>query len=142
VASSADGTRLLANVYGGQLYTSSDAGATWTARDQARNWRGVASSADGTRLAAVVYGGAIYTSSDSGVTWTAREQSRWWFAVASSADGNRLVAVDDRDQVYTSSDPLGVASHLRGGSGASAILLNTGPDSFLVLDGDGPLFAY
>ncbi|NCA82990.1 MAG: exo-alpha-sialidase, partial [Opitutae bacterium] len=92
VASSADGTKLVAAAYGGYLYTSTDSGASWTARDSDRNWSSVASSADGTKLVAGVFGGPLYTSTDSGATWTARETSRNWQSVASSADGTKLVA--------------------------------------------------
>ncbi len=94
VASSADGTKLVAVVNGGQIYTSGDSGVTWTARDSNRAWSAVASSADGSKLVAAVNGGQIYTSTDSGVTWTAREASRAWSGVASSADGVKLVAVN------------------------------------------------
>jgi hypothetical protein len=62
VASSADGSKLVAVVYGGQIYTSTDSGVTWTPRDSNRNWWAVASSADGSKLVAVVDGGQIYTS--------------------------------------------------------------------------------
>ena len=104
VASSSDGTRLIASVSGGQLYTSTDSGATWTARETNRNWVGVASSSDGTKLVAVVTGGRIYTSTDSGATWTPRESVRNWEAVASSSNGTNLVAVVSGGQIYTSTD--------------------------------------
>ncbi len=108
VASSADGTRLVAAEWGGQIYLSADAGLTWTARETSRYWQAVASSADGRKLVAVEYygpsgGGHIYTSSDYGLTWTPRESNRYWQSVASSADGTRLVAVGS-DQIYTSAD--------------------------------------
>ncbi len=104
VASSSDGSKLVAVVYGGQIYTSTDYGVTWTARESARNWYGVASSSDGTKLVAVVNGGQIYTSTDSGATWTARDSGRGWFGVASSSDGTNLVAVVNGGQIYTSTD--------------------------------------
>ena len=79
IASSADGTKLAATVYGGQIYTSSDSGANWTARATSQNWLTIASSADGTKLAAVTLGAQIYTSTDSGATWTAQASgSRNW----------------------------------------------------------------
>ena len=64
VASSADGTRLVAledsseEGRGGFVHTSSDAGATWTVQEGAgcRHWRSVASSSDGEHIAAVVGG--------------------------------------------------------------------------------------
>jgi len=104
VASSSDGTKLVAAVYSGQIYTSVDSGVTWTARDSSRSWTSVASSADGSKLVAVANVGPIYTSVDSGVTWTARDSSRYWYAVASSADGTQLVAVVYNGQIYTSVD--------------------------------------
>ena len=61
---SADGTHLAAvDNHGGDIWTSSDSGATWT--DQAaagsRNWWSIAMSADGTHLAAAEFGGGIWT---------------------------------------------------------------------------------
>jgi photosystem II stability/assembly factor-like uncharacterized protein len=61
VASSADGTKLVAAVTGGQIYTSTDSGANWTPLESNRNWRSVASSADGTKLVALERAGPIYT---------------------------------------------------------------------------------
>ena len=50
VASSTDGTKLVAVVSGGQIYTSIDSGLTWTARETNRNWWRVASSGNGNNL--------------------------------------------------------------------------------------------
>ena len=104
LASSADGTKLVASVQTGRLYTSTDSGATWVARDSNRSWLGVASSTDGTKLVAAVVGGQIYTSVDSGVTWTPREAARDWSTVASSADGTELAAAVQNGDLYTSTD--------------------------------------
>ncbi|MBA2723372.1 MAG: hypothetical protein H0U56_10860 [Methylibium sp.] len=104
IASSDDGSMLVAADYGGQLYTSTDSGVTWTARDSNRNWQAVASSADGSKLLAAPYSGQLYTSTDSGVTWTARDSNRGWQSVASSADGSKLVAAAYGGQLYTSPD--------------------------------------
>jgi len=104
VASSADGSKLVAVVSSGQIYTSTNSGVTWTPRETNRNWVAVASSADGSKLVAVVYGGQIYTSTDTGVTWTPRESNRNWLSVSSSGDGSKLVAVAYLDYIYTSTD--------------------------------------
>ena len=100
VASSADGTKLVATCTNG-LYTSTDSGATWTARDTSRYWAAVASSADGVKLVAGSldeYGGYsdgyIYTSTDSGANWVRQSTVGDWVQIASSSDGNRLVAID------------------------------------------------
>jgi photosystem II stability/assembly factor-like uncharacterized protein len=104
IASSADGSKLVAVAQYDQIYTSADAGLTWTARDAARSWQSVASSADGGKLAAVAFGGQIYTSTDTGLTWTARDVARNWLSVASSADGSKLAAIESAGQIYTSAD--------------------------------------
>jgi hypothetical protein len=104
VASSADGTKLVAVVQGGRIYTSTDAGINWTARESNRVWYGVASSADGNKLVAAAFNGQLYTSTDAGVSWTARESIRQWQSVASSADGTKLLAAVPDGQLYTSAD--------------------------------------
>ena len=99
VASSADGMKLVAAARGGHIYTSTDAGVTWTARETSRHWRAVASSADGTHLvAAAHYEDQVHTSNDSGVTWTARTVPNantmeiLWANVSSSTSGREVVA--------------------------------------------------
>ena len=69
VASSSDGTKLVAVVGLGQIYTSTNSGASWTARESARGWGGVESSSDGTKLVAYTCcigdgDGRIYTSTN------------------------------------------------------------------------------
>ena len=61
VASSSDGTKLVAVVNGGQIYTSINSGVSWTPRESSRNWYSVASSSDGTKLVAVAHSDQIYT---------------------------------------------------------------------------------
>ncbi len=71
LATSSDGTHLIAGVNGGRLYISSDAGSTWTetrpAGDVNKAWYALASSSDGTHLVAGVSSGRLYISSNSGV---------------------------------------------------------------------------
>jgi len=118
VASSSDGTKLVAVVYGGGIYTSSDSGVTWILRLCAaapnEYWASVASSSDGVNLvagyqyspASSEFLGGIYTSSDSGVTWILRPSApnNYYNSIASSSDGTKLVAAGGGGQVYTSSD--------------------------------------
>ncbi|MBI5775499.1 MAG: hypothetical protein HZA89_17400 [Verrucomicrobia bacterium] len=134
MASSSDGTKLMAVVYGGQVYTSTNSGVTWTARESNRDWTSVASSSDGTKLVAVVFlGGQIYTSVDSGLTWTTQENAgqRYWASVASSADGSKLVAVDkyssdsNGGQIYTGQNfPAIIRAGGQGSSGQFQYLGN------------------
>ncbi|MBU1237429.1 MAG: hypothetical protein KJ634_14525 [Gammaproteobacteria bacterium] len=103
VATSADGVKLVAAVNGGQIYTSTDSGATWTARDTGdRNWTAVASSASGNILMAGSpdgsYSGVIgltfasILSTDSGLSWmNLYDLGRDCTAVAISATGAAMV---------------------------------------------------
>jgi len=100
VASSADGSRLVATVRGGLIYSSADSGKTWTPTSApATNWLCVASSADGSKLAAGGDRTFIYCSTNYGADWTAisppgttAQQSRWGCLV-SCGDGSTLVAL-------------------------------------------------
>jgi hypothetical protein len=104
VKSSADGTKLAATATGSTIFTSTDSGATWVARETSRAWRGIASSDDGNNLVAAVAGGFLYTSTNSGVTWTQRDSSRNWISVASSSDGTKLLAAVSNGFLYTSTN--------------------------------------
>ena len=70
VSSSSDGAKLVAAVYIGYIYTSTDSGVTWTAQTDAgsRVWWSVTSSSDGTKLVAVMSPGSIYTYSSADTT--------------------------------------------------------------------------
>ena len=115
VASSADGTRLVGVISGGQIYTSTDSGATWSARETARSWNAVASSADGSKLVATVANGKIYTSTDSGATWTERESNRAWKAVAPVGTGQRwLLPATGRRSSACSSTAASTCRPIRG----------------------------
>jgi len=108
IASSSDGTKLVAVNKGQYIYTSTNSGVNWTQRmtDTNRNWIFVASNSDGTKLAAVVQNGGLYTSTDSGATWTLQSNasSRNWSSVASNADGTKLAAVVFGGYIYISTD--------------------------------------
>src|SRR6266542_3032745 len=55
VASSADGNKLVAVVYGEGIYTSTNAGLMWTSNNApTRDWFSVASSTDGQKLVAAI----------------------------------------------------------------------------------------
>jgi len=115
VASSADGTKLVATVKGGMIYTSTNSGVTWGVTGASRNWSSVASSADGTKLVAGVgdnstLTGNLWTSTDSGANWTSRDSVRQWVSVASSASGTNLVAAN-----YTGSAAPGLYTSANSG---------------------------
>jgi hypothetical protein len=81
-------------------------GATWVARDSARNWKGIASSTNGVNLFALDAGKLIYLSTNGGVTWLPPQVSpqKNWTVAASSADGQRLIAGTANDYLFMSTD--------------------------------------
>jgi hypothetical protein len=110
IASSADGTKLVAVGVGTQIWTSGDSGVTWLARDSAREWDSVTMSADGSRIAAATLetiagssDGRIYTLAQApGAAfgegnWVPQTEVQMWRSIASSADGRKLVAAAHRD---------------------------------------------
>ncbi len=92
IAVSADGTRLVAAVTSGQIFTSNDSGLTWSAHATSQQWESVAISADGLKMAAGVYGGQVYVSEDSGATWAAYGIIQSWDSIAIASDGRMLIA--------------------------------------------------
>jgi photosystem II stability/assembly factor-like uncharacterized protein len=109
VASSADGTKLMAFAFNGPIYRSTNSGASWNTNNLVEYWRSVTCSADGTKAVAAAYPGQIYTSTNSGANWISHTiaGSRIGFgSVASSADGTRLLAVG-----FQSSAPIFVSTN-------------------------------
>src|SRR5262245_21436453 len=77
VASSADGSRLVATTTFGPVAASTNSGATWSATNDltTRYWSSVARSADGVKLVAGYFDwvhqqGELSTSTNGGATWT------------------------------------------------------------------------
>ena len=109
---SADGTRMAAVVNGGEIWVSTDAGATWSARASAgtRNWLSIALSDNGMRMAALemtvvsvpdFFGNhttrrssKIWLSNDGGSTWTLSitRTDGSLTEVAISPDGSKIAA--------------------------------------------------
>lgn len=113
VASSADGTRLIAAgkydpIYiftnSGPLYLSTNSGLTWSTNNSpvstVSSWGAVASSADGSRLFAASVGQLFYISTNGGASWSSNNSfsAGWygfrgsWSSVACSTDGMTLAA--------------------------------------------------
>jgi photosystem II stability/assembly factor-like uncharacterized protein len=110
IASSADGTHLIAAADVGGVYTSTDGGANWfsNAVPVASRWDFVAITPDGTRMmAAAGYNstGPICISTNSGSTWTQTGAPiGQWASVATSADGSVLLAGTLGGTAYVSTD--------------------------------------
>jgi photosystem II stability/assembly factor-like uncharacterized protein len=105
VALSEDGTKMVACVYSGQLYVSTDSGNTWTPKDSSRAWSGVACSDDGTKMFAVDnLFGKIYVSTDTGNTWTPKGSNAPWTKICCSADGTIVYAAKTSGGIEVSTD--------------------------------------
>jgi hypothetical protein len=96
IASDNTGQYLVAGVYGGQLYTSSNYGLNWTvvASSPVANWVAISFScnSDNTVTNGYVFaqanGGNVYYSKDRGTTWTViLATGAWSNGIASSSDG-------------------------------------------------------
>ncbi len=102
IASSADGTHLVAAA--DSIYLSTNTGASWTEKNISGNpyVSLVASSADGSKLIAISSGGSqISTSTDYGNDWaTTNFTTQRWYSVAASADGNELLASESKGGVW------------------------------------------
>jgi hypothetical protein len=99
-----------------EVWTSVDAGVTWTKRvsiapasPSAEPQPSLASDSTGTRL--VVAWSDVWTSSDAGLTWTDQAANPpavdSWFALASDASGDHLIAIGvtaDSEDIWTSAD--------------------------------------
>ena len=98
VASSADGSKLIAGSQGYIYAISTNSGSTWITNTEPQigsyngSWHSVAISADGTRYAGVNYTG-IWISTNSGLTWLSNSvpDASFLDTVTFSADGNQLV---------------------------------------------------
>lgn len=94
IASSANGSRLIAGAWPGLVYLSTNSGATWApAITTTDSWSSVSSSADGTKLMATSWANGIFISTNSGATWISTNwPDSYWGSGASSADGKTLAA--------------------------------------------------
>ena len=109
---SADGSKMVAAIDYGSLYTSSNSGETWVVVDNTgvsdgRRWSALTSSANGRFIfAAMGDMGYIYSSSDYGISFLAHEDlgSQMWSAVACSIDCSHVVATFVGGNITFSSD--------------------------------------
>ena len=110
IASSDDGSTIIAAPFEGYIQVSHNFGQTWSAQIEPgfNSWFGVTVSSDGKVMAApsAISGGGIWISRDSGAHWANRYsiEGRGFAAIASSSDGSRLVAGLDVGNLFLSSD--------------------------------------
>jgi len=111
ITSSSDCSKAYAVVTNGDIYISSNSGATWTPTGNSnlntKYWQSITCSSDGSKVYAVVYGGDIYVSTNSGVTWTPTGNSslntKYWQSITCSSDGSNVYAVSSGD-IYVSTN--------------------------------------
>ncbi|MGH7989505.1 MAG: WD40/YVTN/BNR-like repeat-containing protein, partial [Limisphaerales bacterium] len=105
IASSSDGSKLIAAVSGGGIYFSANSGVTWTETNMtSASWSSVACSSDGSKLFAARLGSGIYTNSATGWGLSSPAGSLNYYSVACSSDGTKLVTVVYGGGIYTSAN--------------------------------------
>lgn len=104
VASSADGSRLIAVAEEQWIHISADGGESWSMHDNIRRWTAAASSADGSKLLAAYIFERVFVSSDFGATWSAKHWQRDWRAVAMSSTGDIMFAAANGFPISRSMD--------------------------------------
>jgi hypothetical protein len=109
VAISDDGTRVVAVEASGDIWVSTDSGATWVDRSSGTSSTEahVAMSSDGMKIVATSIND-FYFSTDGGENWSHHfVGGDSWFDLASSSDGTKLAAVGYNGRIYTSNDSGG-----------------------------------
>ena len=147
---SADGTKLVACVSPGGIYTSANSGATWgNSTAPWINWNCLAASADCTRLAAGISNGVIYISANFGASWSALTGSSntVWSALATSADGSKLaggVNATSGGIYYSTAGTQSTTStngFLTGSQGSAVELQYIGNNQFMPVSSVGTIWA-
>jgi DNA-binding beta-propeller fold protein YncE len=107
-----DGTKAVTGIQHGNIYTSSDSGATWTERPgtgSGYKWWRVAISPDGTKIVVADFRYSndteVYISSNFGATWSAQSMAGAWSGVTITSGGTAYVT-DTNDDGYVYSKVL------------------------------------
>jgi hypothetical protein len=144
IASSADGTKLIAAASSYFLFTSPDSGVTWTGRLGSALWKSVTSSSDGSTLAAVGTDTQINLSKDSGVTWTAQGPNANWSSITSSSDGTIIAAAENGGYIHisTNSGLTWKAQIAAGARNWSSITSSFDGTKLVAVTGGGQIYVY
>jgi hypothetical protein len=101
---SADGTKMAACVYAGNVWVSTDSGSTWTERTglASGDWLSLAYTRDGTKLFLAGDNTEIYLSTDDGQNFSSiYATTKAYRCIATSNDGNTVVvSVNNNSSVY------------------------------------------
>ena len=139
----------------GNIYKSSDYGATWTDATPSGTgsnlfYTDITTSSDGSVIAASASGpgAGIIISTDSGTTWTRATLSPdpgSWSGIASNGDGTRIIASSSGKDLYLSTDfgttwqnqtPIGIGHNL----GWSVVSISTDGTRFIGLVNNGSVY--
>jgi hypothetical protein len=131
VASSADGSTMVALYDYGNASLSFDQGRTWKTvipADEIKLWYGAALSADGSRIYLAAYGDFLYGSANRGATWkkvtpinSGTTTAREWMSLSCSADGSTVVAAALDAPLCISYDGGDSWSQMEAADGANAM---------------------
>ena len=110
IDSSTSGEKLVACVYGGNIWTSTDSGDTWTEDADVgltKNWNDLTSSNTGAEIYSIVKNGYIWKSTDTGSNWTqltdsAINSAKDWEAISTDKNGEYTAAVVYGGYIYIS----------------------------------------
>ena len=159
IASDNTGQYLVAGVWGGQIYTSSNYGLSWTIQSSSSglpasaNWDAISFScnSDPTSASQYVYAqnyyvpnvsdGRVYYSTDRGITWKqANGAAAWSNGMGSSSDGKYAYYGINND---TENDPKGVykTSEYGADSSFTSILGSSGNWNYVATDYTGQYVA-
>ena len=102
-----DGTRLLGAQWGGDIYTSSNSGVTWTNRGNPKAWWGFSSSGTGQVVVGITEKISVHISTDYGQSWSTPAglaPSGTFTKSAVSDDGQKIMILDSYGRIYLSNN--------------------------------------
>jgi hypothetical protein len=137
----------------GNIYKSSDYGATWTDATPSGTgsnlfYTDITTSSDGSVIAATAGSSGIIISRDSGATWiraTLSPDPGSWSSVATNGDGTRIIASSSGKDLYLSTDsgatwqnqtPIGIGHNLSWNS----VSINADGTRFIGLVNNGSIY--
>ena len=106
VATSDNGTTMIAATSGDGIWVSTNTGGSFTEKSQAYAWTDIAVDSTGAEIVGVTSDGLIVRSTDTGTTFSSIGPSgiARWNAVTSSSDGEVLLAGSDSGELWKSSN--------------------------------------
>jgi hypothetical protein len=140
VASSSDGSKLVAAGFNGGIFTSTNFGLTWIQQTNPNlvNLQCVASSGDGSRIVTGQQSnGYLYSSTNYGVNWAQLSNvgPGYWFSIACSSDGSKLLAGGNHEYFSTNYGTTWTYNTVNLGSGYGGNFAAMSSDGFALYDG-------